>query len=302
MNHPAPVEALVEERASAQSYGCQSMTEPIRRVLLRMPGDEFTIEKWREWGFEGEPDKDVATEQHTAFADILEREGIEIEWLEDHFGKGSQCSTYDPALVTNEGAVMMKSGRPIRWPEVMPMARKLLSLDIPIIGWIRGEGRLDAADTLWADEKTMLLARGYRSNREGHRQFRAILDGIVEEFHEFELPHWQGPYSVLHLMSVVNLCSDDVALVYPRAMPSGLYAFLQEREYRLVECPDEEVDTQGCNVLTIRPGTVVMCDGNPITSGRLRDAGIEVLEYPGTALCLPRVSGPTCNSLPLLRG
>jgi N-dimethylarginine dimethylaminohydrolase len=287
-------------RAAEVAYGSQSMIAPLRRVLVHMPSEEYNQEGWTEWGFAGSPDRELACEQHAAFAALLEGEGTEISWLEEH-SSVQTTATYDPALVTNEGAVMMKCGRPERWPEVMPMARKLLSLDIPIIGWIRGEGRLDGGDTLWLDERTLLVAQGYRSNLEGYRQLRLILDGVVDTFHHFELPHWEGVYSVLHLMSVVNLCSEDVALIYPRAMPIGLMRLLKEREYTLVECPDEEFNTQGCNLLALRPGVVVMCAGNPTTSSRLREAGIEVLEYEGSEISVRRISGPTCNTRPLLR-
>jgi N-dimethylarginine dimethylaminohydrolase len=268
---------------------------------VRMPGEEYTPEKWREFGFAGEPDLERALSQQRAFIDILTGSGSDVEYLEEGTSIQS-ASTYDPAIVTAEGAVMMKSGRPERHAEVMPMARKFLDLGIPIIGWIRGEGRLDGGDTLWLDEQTLLVGRGYRSNDEGYRQLRAILDGIVAETCQFELPHWRGPYWVLHLMSVVNLVSDDVALVYPRAMPVRLYKLLQDRGFRFVECPDEEFDTQGCNALTVQPGKVVMCAGNPVAAGRLRDAGIEVIEYLGDEISVPRISGPTCNTRPILRG
>jgi N-dimethylarginine dimethylaminohydrolase len=296
----AAMEAATKVRAGAKLYGSQSMIAPLRRVLVHMPAEEYAVDRWREFGFEGEPDLAMALVQQQRFVEILAEQGADIEYLEEH-SSIQTTSTYDPALITGEGAVMMKSGRPERHAEVMPMARKLLELDIPIIGWIRGEGRMDGGDTLWLDGTTLLCGRGYRSNDEGYRQLRSALDGIVTEFHHFELPHWRGPYWVLHLMSVVNLCSHDVALVYPRAMPVRLYKLLQERGYRFVETPDEEFDTQGCNALALAPGHVIMCAGNPVTVARLRDAGIDVIEYDGSEISIPRVSGPTCNTRPLLR-
>jgi N-dimethylarginine dimethylaminohydrolase len=294
-------EATTPPEVGLRRFGCQSMTARLRRVLVHLPGEEYTVEKWREFGFDGVPNLDRAVAQQKAFINILERFGAAVEYLHDSTSIQT-TSTYDPAIITAEGAVMMKSGRPERHAEVMPMARRLLELGIPIIGWIRGEGRLDGGDTLWLDEQTLLVGRGYRSNDEGYRQLRSILDGIVTEIRQFELPHWRGPYWVLHLMSVVNLLSDDVALVYPRAMPVRLYKLLQDRGYHFVDCPDEEFDTQGCNALTLEPGNVVTCAGNPAVTSRLRDAGIEVTEYEGDEISVPRISGPTCNTRPILRG
>ncbi|HLH65109.1 MAG TPA: arginine deiminase family protein [Solirubrobacteraceae bacterium] len=289
------------ERSAERRYGSQSMIAPLRHVLVHPPGDEYNARLWRAYGLPGEPDVERARAQHAEFVRILELHGVRVDYLDEGTSVQS-AAVYDPALITDEGAVILRSGRPERRAEAMPMARKLLELEIPIIGWLRGEAELDGGDTLWLDERTLLVACGYRSNEAGLRQLRAALDGLVDEWHRFELPHWEGPGKVLHLMSVVNLVSERVALVYPRAMPHSLHRLLLERGYTLIQCPEEEFDTQGCNVLTLAPGQVVICAGNPVTSARLRDAGVEVIEYEGDEISIARISGPTCNTRPLLRG
>ena len=291
---------LTSVSPTTRRFGSQSMIAPLRRVLVHLPGDEYTRERWHGYGLAGEPDLELALAQHRAFIEILERYGAEVEYLEQGTSVQS-TAVYDPALICDEGAIILRSGRRERRAEAMPMARKLIELEIPILGWLRGDAEMDAGDTLWLDSRTLLVARGYRSNEEGFRQLRSSLDGIVEAFHTFELPHWRGPAQVLHLMSVVNLVAERVALVYPRAMPSGLHRLLLERDFQLVECPDEEFDSQGCNALTLEPGHIVMCAGNPIVTGRLREQGIEVTEYEGDQISVLRVSGPTCNTRPLLR-
>jgi len=284
-----------------REYGCQSMIAPLRHVLVHVPGDEYNAAQWHDYGLPGEPDIVRAREQHASFIEILESCGVRVSYLAE--GTSVQTTAvYDPALISDGGAVILRSGRPERRAEAMPMARALLELGIPIIGWLRGSAELDGGDTLWLDEHTLLVASGYRSNEEGWRQLRAALDGLVTEWHRFEMPHWEGAAKVLHLMSVVNLVSERVALVYPRAMPHTLHRLLLERGYKLVECPDEEFETQGCNVLTIEPGRVVICAGNPITTARLREHGVDVIEYEGDQISVARISGPTCNTRPLLRG
>jgi dimethylargininase len=281
-------------------FGAQSMIAPLRRALVHIPGPEYEAESWRAYGLPGVPDREAAAGEHSRFLDLLADRGVELDFLEEH--ASIQCTaTYDPALVTDAGAVILESGRPERRPEALPMARKLLELDIPIVGWVGGAGTMDAGDTLWVDRETLLVGRSYRSNDEGFRQLRRALDGIVRTFQRFELPHWEGPEKVLHLMSVVSLVDEDLAVVYPRAMPIPLLELLRERGYRLVEVPDEEFETQGANVLALAPGCAVICAGNPVTSNALREAGAEVLEYEGKHISIRRISGPTCNTRPILR-
>ena len=283
-----------------RSYGAQSMIASLRRALVHLPDSEFTPENLEAYGLDPLPALEPALEEQRTFIAALEARGVEIEYLEEH--AGVQCSaTYDPALVTNAGAVMMTSGRPERRSETFPMARKFLELDIPVIGWIKDGGCMDAGDTLWLDDDTLLVGRSYRSNDEGYRQLRHILDGVVTSFHHYEMPHWRGASEVLHLMSVVSLVDKDVAVVYPKAMPIRLLELLQEREYRLIEVPGNEYENLAANVLALEPGVAMMVAGNPSTSAALRDAGIEVIEYPGEHISVRRLSGPTCNARPLLR-
>src|SRR2546426_145702 len=211
---------------STAHFGAQSMIAPLRRALVHMPGPEYDAESWRAYGLPGVPDREAAAGEQSRFLDLLADRGVELDFLEEH--ASIQCTaTYDPALVTDAGAVILESGRPERRPEALPMARKLLELDIPIIGWVGGEGTMDAGDTLWLDRDTLLVGRSYRSNDEGFRQLCRALDGIVRTFHRFELPHWEGPEKVLHLMSVVSLVDEDLAVVYPRAMPIPLLELLR---------------------------------------------------------------------------
>jgi len=81
-----------------------------------------------------------------------------------------------------------------------------------------------------------------------------------------------------------------------------MYDFLGERGIRLIEVPDSEYDSLGCNVLAIAPRTAVIVAGNPITRSRIEAAGCKVSEFDGSEICLPGSGGPTCLTRPLVRG
>ena len=70
---------------------------------------------------------------------------------------------------------------------------------------------------------------------------------------------------------------------------------------RLVEVPEEEYPTLGCNVLAVRPGVVVTADGNHETRRRLEAAGVEVHAIPLGEVGENGSGGVTCLTRPVLR-
>jgi N-dimethylarginine dimethylaminohydrolase len=65
--------------------------------------------------------------------------------------------------------------------------------------------------------------------------------------------------------------------------------------------PEEEYATLGCNVLAVRPGVVVVADGNPVTRRQLDAAGVEVHAIDLREVGLNGSGGVTCLTRPLLR-
>jgi N-dimethylarginine dimethylaminohydrolase len=85
-------------------------------------------------------------------------------------------------------------------------------------------------------------------------------------------------------------------------MPTRLVQLLAEREIELVEVPDEEYPSMGCNVLALAPRVALALDGNPETRRRMERAGVDVRLYTGEEISRKGDGGPTCLTRPLLRG
>ena len=81
-----------------------------------------------------------------------------------------------------------------------------------------------------------------------------------------------------------------------------LFELLTERAVALVDVPESEYMSLGCNVLAVAPRQLVMAAGNPITRSRLEAAGCTVSEFEGSEICIPGAGGPTCLTRPLWRG
>jgi N-dimethylarginine dimethylaminohydrolase len=120
--------------------------------------------------------------------------------------------------------------------------------------------------------------------------------------HVFDVPYANGPAECLHLLSVISPVADDLAAVFLPQLPAGLFELLGEHGVGMVPVPEEELVSQGCNILAVRPGVVVMVEGNPVTQRALLDRGCEVHTVPGSEVCINGSGGPTCITRPLLRG
>ena len=280
------------------TFGCQSMTAPLRRVLVRPPRLDDAA-RWREYGWRAAPDPAAAAAEHEALRALLEDAGAEVVVADGEHGNPDAIYTYDPFLVGDDGAVLLRPGKPERMGEPDALAGALERLGIPIHARVRGPGTVEGGDTLWLDRRTLLVGRGYRTNESGVEQLKlAFPDADVLSY---DLPHWNGEAEVMHLMSLISPLDADLALVYLRLAPVRLVELLRERGIEIVPVPDEEFETMGPNVLALGPRRALALEGNDETRRRMEAAGVEVVTYKGDEISRKGDGGPTCLTRPLLR-
>lgn len=280
-----------------ETYGCQSMTTKLRRVLLRNP-DEASCARWREFGWRSEPDFAGLLRELDELGDLLASTGAEVSFGEPVDGDLDAIYTFDPALVADAGVIALRPGKELRRPEAAATVDDLARLGIPVAAAFAAPATAEGGDLLWLDEQTLLAGRGYRTNAAGVDALRAALPGV--DVIEFDLPHHHGPAEVMHLLSLINLVAPDLAAVFLPLAPVRLVEFLAERGIRIVEVPEDEFDSMGPNVLATEPGVVVALARNRETQRRLERHGVEVLTYEGIELSKGD-GGPGCLTRPLLR-
>lgn len=280
----------------------QSMTAPLRRVLVKRPDQAFAVQDPQAWHYAARPDLLAAQAEHDAFTDILRKHGAEVVYHDvAQPDRADSVFVYDPVLITHEGAILLNLGKALRQGEEQAMARQLTALQVPVIGELSGEQRAEGGDMFWLDERTLAIGRTFRTNQAGVEALRALLEPRGVEVQVYDMPVGDGADACLHLMSVISPLAPDAAVVYPRLMPVPLWQELQRRGLRLIEVPDAEFSTQGPNVLAITPTVCLMLAGNPVTRARLEDAGFTVETYVGNELSLKAEGGPTCLTKPLVR-
>ena len=283
-------------------FGGQNVVDPIRRVLVRRPDDAFAVEDPDRWHYTSRPDLPTAQAEHDALVEVLRQTGAEILYHEGaQPDRADAIYVFDPVLITDEGAVILRMGKDLRRGEESAMAAKLQELGVPTRFTLQGEAIAEGGDLLWLDEQTLYAGIGFRTNSEGVRQLAQGLQSSGVRVVGVDLPYFTGPEACLHLLSLISLVDHDVAVVYPPLLPVGLWQELQRRKIRIVQVPELEFPSMGPNVLALAPGECLMLEGNPITQGRLEAAGCSVHTYRGQEISLKAEGGPTCLTRPILR-
>jgi dimethylargininase len=284
------------------SFGGQTVYGRLRRVLVKRPGRAFAGADPELWHYAGRPDLEAARREHDALTAILRQAGAEVlDHPEEQPGRSDAIYVFDPALVTDRGAVILRMGKELRRGEEPAMARRLEALGVPILFSLRAPAVAEGGDLLWLDERTLAVGQGFRTNAEGLRQLRAGLEPAGVEVVPVELPYFQGPAACLHLLSLISLVDRDLAVVFPPWLPVSFWSLLRDRGIDLVEVPQAELATMAPNVLALAPRECVMLEGNPVTRQRLEAAGCRVHTYRGREISLKAEGGPTCLTRPLLR-
>ena len=278
----------------------------MKRVALRHAREAFrsrdAIEReWRTLGYPAAPDFGRAVAEYDRFAEILADAGAEPLFLDGGDGL-TLDSIYvrDASLVAPGGVILCNPGKPARVPEAAAAGRLLAAAGETLLGAIEGASWIEGGDLFWLDEATCVVGLGYRTNAEGIGQLQALLGPGVEVV-TVPLPHYKGPGDVFHLMSMISPLDEDLALVYSPLMPVPFRQWLVARGMSLVEVPEAEFETMGCNVLALGPRRCLMVEGNPETRRRLEAAGCAVTAYAGGEISLKGSGGPTCLTRPLER-
>jgi N-dimethylarginine dimethylaminohydrolase len=283
------------------------MVAQLQRVLVCSPrtsgwDDPTQANRWRELGFLHPLEFSTAQAQHDQLCRQLESAGAEVI----HLPVGSELSldavyTHDPSLTTDQGLIGLNPGKANRIPEARHHVEFSRRLGIPTAGQIHPPGKAEAGDMVWLDSSTLLIGQGFRTNAAGIAQMRALLQPHDVEVISAPLPYGPGPSACLHLMSLMSLLDQHIALVDLPWLAVETVELLKSRGYGLIEIDYSERETLACNVLSLGNKRLLALEDNQKTNQKLRQAEFDVQTFPGSELCVNGGGGPTCLTRPLLR-
>ena len=273
--------------------------KPVKNAFV---SEQVLKEQWRAHNFLDQPDYKTTLVEYDFFRKILQKNGATL--YDFPFNKNvSIDSIYcrDASIATNFGMIICNMGKETRISEPSAQLEIFKNNSIPILGIIESPGTLEGGDVAWLDEKTLAVGLTYRTNENGIKQLKKLLEPKGIQVLVAHLPHYKGTSDVFHLMSILSPVARNLAVVYSPLMPIKFRNELIKRKIELIEVPDEEFESMGCNVLAIAPKECLMVDGNPKTQKALIKAGCKVTNYKGENISVFGGGGPTCLTRPMLR-
>lgn len=287
---------------SAHSESGKLKSVFIKRAKDAFIDDAHVSKHWESLNYLGKPDIQKAFSEYEAFEQVFKDNGTELLYLpEDASVNMDSIYCRDAAIATAKGMIICNMGKEGRKNEPLAEQKAFEANGIPVLGVITAPGTIEGGDVAWLDEKTLAVGHTYRTNEEGIKQITALLAPIGVEVITVPMPHYRGPSDVFHLMSVLSPVDKNLAVVYSPLIPIVFRNELINRGFELVEVPEAEFDSMGCNVLALSPRVCLMVKGNPITKARLEKAGCKVIEYEGAEISVKGGGGPTCLTRPVER-
>jgi N-dimethylarginine dimethylaminohydrolase len=144
-------------------FGCQSIVDPIKSILLKHPKEAFLSAtnirgQWKNLSYHACPDNEEAIKEYEDFVDLLREHVPEIYYVPTNEKTGlDSIYVHDPVIITKAGSILCNMGKPQRQHEPSAIRDYILELGIPILGAIEGSGHLEGGDVLWFDKRTLTV-------------------------------------------------------------------------------------------------------------------------------------------------
>ncbi len=250
---------------------------PLRAVLMHPPGPELAAAS-------GDPEKALmlapldlprARAQHDAIRKAYEDQGVAVHLVApEKEPSPNQMFCADLFVMTPQGAILARPAGQARAGEERAVARRLADLGVPILRSLTGGATFEGADLMWLDERTAIIGRGHRTNREAIEQITATLAEIGCEAICVDMP-----FGTMHLMGMLRIASPDLAFCWPRRTPHAAVMALRERGYRVAFPPlaDDAESYRAMNFVTLSPGRILLAAGLSRIQPFYESHGLEVV-------------------------
>ncbi len=282
------------------NFGAQNMISPLKKVLMKKPQKFMSKVNNQKWNYASPLNQNLINENYKDFYKIIKKFGTKIIELHLENENEELCDsifTHDPSLVLDEGAIILNMGKQLRINETSAHAHFYKSKNIPIIGKIKNEGTVEGGDCLWINNKVLIVGESYRTNKKGIEQLNKILKLLNIKLIPIQLPKNNNKTSCFHLMSIISMLDNDLAIGCEKLFPSDLTKTLNKNGIKLLKIPEDEYyesKSLAVNILALSPRILVTIKGYPKTLDLLLKSDCIINLFSGSELCIKAEGGPTC--------
>jgi len=303
------------ERIWGKNWGAQGIGK-LREVALIKPTEHEINPLWernRDFFLLRRERIDLGGLQRTIddYAELLTKEGVEVHWMEAPETMGA----YGPMrklfmgafpLVVRGGAIIPRLGHAsfIRGLEVN-FFQFFAQIGCPVLLTVHGNGVCEVGPFVQIAEDAILGYRSCACNDEGLAQVIPVLQragyseipiaNCTTIYQDFRAG---GEFHPDMFFGVVDL---RVALIYPGFLDYQVFQWLRDRDFKLIEVDSEEHFRDApTNLVILEPGRVIMPTQAKRTIEKVRQAGIEVIEFDASGLQVG-TNGARCVTIILRR-
>ncbi len=266
------------EMGSLWQGGIDSEWRRLRSVLLRRPGPEIVVDDPNAAQQLQALDLGRAQAEHDQLTQAYDQSGIDVIATPDTLAPTpNRMFCADLFVMTPQGAVLARPASAVRAGEEVATAQALAVAGVPILRTLSGTATFEGADLLWLDAETALIGRGHRTNQQAIDQISALCSEIGVNLVAVDMP-----YGTMHLMGMLRIVDENLAIAWPRRTPHAAVALLRDRGYQVEFLPDGDAaqNNRAMNFVTLAPRRILMPGGNDSTRTWYESLAIEVLETP----------------------
>jgi N-dimethylarginine dimethylaminohydrolase len=276
----------VLEEVWGRRWGAHDETGVLRTVLVRPPSSglaRIRADAWDEdaqalvdpegrwyWTDRRPPDLDRLAQQHRGLVHALVDEGVDVVVAPPMDGAFTKAVyVRDPIVTVPGGAIVGRMAVLMRRGEEADLSRVVAGAGMPVLGTMTGTATLEGGSFVKLRDGVAALGTSIRCNDEAADELRDVLARIGWELVVVPLPGF-----TIHLDMHLAMLDVDLALADVGGLPYTFLARLGAMGIDLVHAGPGEL--WGLNLLALGPRRVLMAEGSPVTTARLRDAGVEV--------------------------
>ena len=290
-----------------KNFGAQSMISSLKKVLMKKPQNFMSKVDLQKWNYKSPMNQEIINENYNELYTIVKNSGVEIVDLKLKNENEELCDsifTHDPSLVLKDGAIILNMKKKLRKKETEAHKNFYNEEKIPVIGEIVNRGTVEGGDCIWINDKTLLVGESYRTNRSGIDQLSNILDQHDIKLIPIKLPKYNNKNSCFHLMSLISMLDNDLAISCLSLSPTDLTNLLKKYNIEVISIPEDEYfesKTLAVNILAISPRNLIAMEGYPKTIDLLFKYDCKINLFSGKELCIKAEGGATCLTRPIWR-